>query len=642
MLDYPIWTYDNISDPKFLDNLIPISAELTGKVIVEFSDGKICAGIRMAFLNLFWWPILLAFGIAIRKEHFIKRLPPNKDNLADAWNIYYQEIMALDNHNAEKLSKVAWDVIQHIYSVSSTYLLPYVSSLDMMDLAAITLDPHIAKLLESKDEILSPNISTRTMEMSINQKNKEIATILGTPGLLQNEALLPYQRVKQLNTFQLPQTIYAFGIRTDINDTIISYPVIGSAIDGLRNILEFGVESLSAKKSASYNHNAVSISQYFGRKEHLITLTLQRIYPGDCGSKVTIKFFITEKNAKNVIGSYIYENGELKLLTKGNINHYVNTEVNLRNPLGCKYRNGVCEKCGGALLTNINPNINIGMLSSIQLVKKVSQGILSAKHLIRTTSVFYQMPAGLEKILYQSSNNEIRWNKEFHSQLENYMMGIDVKNFSSVHDIHLLSIEKDIREEKMSNIRAFVLRDKYNNKTAYNLFSNEQCPFLSKEMILYLRQNASEIKIEDDIAWLPIHDTERIPIFRTTVVNDSLLALMDRVKNFLEKDISRYTNCSKALQKFMDTVEGKVDINIIHVGIVLKAYTITSDTDFSVPRIEDPNHVKFQNLPTILVNRNVGTELAFQWLTKYVVNPNTYLVKHSKSQCDLMIGYHDY
>ena len=242
------WSYAQITDPAFLDNLAQDPENITGKVVLELADGKIACAKRQAFMNLFWWPVLHQFNIPVCKRHFVKRVPLTRESMAGAWAPYYDEIVNQNPDNVERLKMAFWDVLQKLYLFSFTKLGSYVASVDILDVAEMMATPAMKELINSKEKI-RPSQGTHAIEKFMDAHSKDLMDMLGTKGALNNEAFYPFARLKQLNKFQIPQLLYAFGVRTDISDTVIGLPVIGSTVDGLRDIKEYAVESLSAKKS---------------------------------------------------------------------------------------------------------------------------------------------------------------------------------------------------------------------------------------------------------------------------------------------------------------------------------------------------------------------------------------------------------
>ena len=642
-----IWTLSQIADPNFMGALREHTEEVTGLVILELADGKIEVSKRQAFINMNWWPILTKFNIPICKRHFMKRTPLNKGSLIEFLDNYYEEIVLLHPENAEALKKELWNMMNAMYGWCFDELLAYVSSIDIEDMAVIMADPPMRKEIDSKWNI-KEYMSTTEVENYIEHHRKIIMKMLGTPGALSRETLLPYQSIGMLNKFQVPQTMYAFGVRTDVNDNIIRKPVIGSAIDGLRDIHEFAVESLSAKKSMFYNKNSVSIAQYFGRKQHLIASSVKHLYYGDCGSTQLVPFYVRAddpdhgivSNANNVIGKNIVDNGKLVNITKSNVGKYMNSTIYMRSPMTCRYKDGVCEVCGGSILSNLNRNINIGIMSAIHTIEPVTQKILSAKHLIKTKSITYQLPAEVKNILEQVNTNEIRWNPKIYSKLKDMKIGIPTNYFKGFHDVLLLRTDSDksINEYKLSHIDAFML--KYGDKIqTFNLYQEKLTPFLSSEFLIRIRDIYEQVELKDEVIWIPVADTDRISIFKTIVTNDNMQKYVDSVQAYLGDPITKSTTCEQALREFSDIIYSKVDVNVIHIEVLLKAYEITGDKDPRIPLVEDANNVRFGSLTRILGERHVGVRLGYEKVNAYLCSPGTYVTPRQKSPFDLMIGY---
>jgi hypothetical protein len=91
----------------------------------------------------------------------------------------------------------------------------------------------------------------------------------------------------------------------------------------------------------------------FGYKTKRITAFMQSVvYAGkgtDCGTKLTIKIKITEKNKKLLMYRYIRENGKTILLDEKNIDKYMGKEVAMRSPVYCMHPKGICQLCIGTM-----------------------------------------------------------------------------------------------------------------------------------------------------------------------------------------------------------------------------------------------------------------------------------------------------
>jgi len=639
------WTYQQITDPQFRDSLAVTVKNWTGKEVVEveLADGVIRTSQKQAFLNLYWWPMLTAFDLPICIRHFVTHRPFNRTSMAKAWNIYYDEIMHKDFHNAKKLKKVEWDVLWHLYKFSSVELQPWIATLDIFDLAKIVTDKSFTPLIEARDKI-KPEMGTDNIEKYLGNLKKDLKKILNSKDTIPGNALYPYIHTDLTNFKQLSQTLLAFGVRTDVNDNIVNLPIKSSALGGFNDIQEFAVESLSAKKALFYSHVAVAESQYFGRKQHLLASTIKHIYSRDCGSKAYVAFDVTPENYANIEGVNILDQttGKLVKVTKETAKNYINTRVYMRSPMTCKFRNGVCEVCGGAIFENINRKINIGILSSIHVIEPTTQKILSAKHLTDTNSLVYELPAQTAKILCRNAVNEIRWLPIITKKLQGLKMGIHPHDFIGMNDVGLLRENKtNHKEERLSSIHAFTLKDASGRTKPYFLAGPEsaQVPYFSAEMLLYIRDHRAECENKDGLFWIPLDGTEKFPIFKVIVINDNMLQFVSSVSSFLAGPIKEYTSCSAALQEFSNRIHSKVEANITHLATLLKAYMVSSPSDFRIPLVTDPDNVMFRTTASILNSRSIGPKMGYQMLYQYVTDPATYLTPKQANVFDGFVGY---
>ena len=644
------WTMQQLASPDFLKSMVHTPENLNGLVVLDLADGQIRVSKRQAFLNLFWFPILTEFGIPISKRHFIKYRPLNADVFVEELDKYYDEIM-VNPHNAKRFKNALWKTLTNLYYFGYSDLYAYVPTLDIVDMAEVTHDKPMKDLIDTKYQIKS-SWSTDMVEQFIEKHRKQIMNMLGTKGALKNESLLPYQRTGQLSPFQVPQTMYCYGVRTDINDNIVRKIVLGSALDGLNDIYEYAVESLSARKSQFMNKNSVRNSQYFGRRMHLIAATLKQVYTGDCGTTKTVTYHISDgtdghkRNFNAVLGKFIIDNGQLVALTRKNIAQYANRDVKMRSPLCCRYRNGICEVCGGLVYNNVNRKANIGILAAIHIVEPVTQKILSAKHLIRTSTIRFILNDISGKILTPANTSELKWMPMCIERVKNWELGIPVQMFPgySSGDVQRLHSDKSISIKRMSKVTNICLCEKFkyddpSKIKVYDITCGDMVPSLSAEMLLFIRDNYDRVHLDNGIVWIPLAGTERMALFTTPIVNDSMLQYVEDVKAFFTNKIGKYHSCSDALNDLADLVYSKVSTNIVHLETALRAFMVTSEEDYSIPVVQDPENVTFASLRDVLDNRHVSIRFAYEHLRDYVRNPRTYTTPKQKSEFDWLIGY---
>lgn len=88
-----------------------------------------------------------------------------------------------------------------------------------------------------------------------------------------------------------------------------------------------------------------------------LTLTAE-----DCGTKEYLDITLTKELSTKFIGRYILDNGKLIVLTKDNINNYIDKKVKLRSLMYCKQKDGYCHICAGEFFKNLGQDV-IGVLA---------------------------------------------------------------------------------------------------------------------------------------------------------------------------------------------------------------------------------------------------------------------------------------
>lgn len=648
-----VWTVKDMTNPQLFEDLKKDCENIWDKVRLEFTDGAIICGKRWAFINLLWFPILTEFGIPLCKRHFIKYQPFDKKGLTKELNKYYDEIMNADppyKDAAQRLKNAVFAMHTRLYYFGYNELAPYVPSFDIIDLAEITHDPAVKPIVDAVGKI-DGTWSTKSIEKLVADKNKELQKTLATKGLVKNQSLQSFQRVGQLNPHQIYQTLLTFGTRTDVNDRMINRPVYGSSIDGLRDIEDFAIESLSAKKSMYYNKSAIQNSQYFNRRVQLIASIIAHVYSGDCGSTQTTDFLVSDGTEghpdvrDNIIGMYIIDHGKQVLLTRANIDNYVGKVVQLRSPLTCKYTTGVCEKCMGAIGKNIHHHMNPGILAAIKTISQITQKILSAKHLIKTNSIAYELNANSAKVFQMTNTADIYWQAPVVRTLvaANGKIGVAVEDLAGFDDIQTLRADKTVEIARISQVHKVYIKSDHSKdvNVVLDMVHGTMVPSLTTDMLFFIREHLDKIEVSDNIYWIPIAGTEKLPILASLIVNDDMISFVNSAMQFFSKQIDTYSTNADCLAGATKLIYSKASVHLAHLTTVLKAFQVTNPAlrDYRVPVVTDTNNVKFAKEAAILTNRTIGGKLAYQELFDFFSDPSTYITPKQQSELDWMVGY---
>lgn len=616
-----------------------------GHVKVELSDGVITMKIRQFIYNAIMWRPYFVFNIPVCKRMVRKDTKASADTIASFLTMIYHDITVVHPNSQKAIIREMWNVINVLQRFCAIWLAEFQSSISAIEMSDFMDQPEVRAITEFP---ITPEMGVDVVEKRIAHAGADLIRLINN-GKLEHNCLKWFLLPNLLNANQVPQQLIAFGPRTDINDITVLYPVSSSAMSGLKNPVEMAVESLSAKKSSFYNHTAIEESQYWGRKMHLLTANISKFYPGDCGTTLTIAYTVTKKNHKQLVGKRILHEGQELILTDDNIEDFMDKTINMFSPTTCRYTDGVCEKCGGGMTPNLNTGTNIGILSAIEIVKRVSQMILSSKHLVKTVSMIYRL-LGEANRWFDQINNEIFWNDNMVQQLklnghelDDIDIGVAVTDFGIHAD--LLNVRRDgaIAEQSYTSLETIWFRNRITGEVLAELpmWSEKQNPFFTTEALIYMRDNYDKIEFGTDMIWIPMSKRlSKIPIMRTMIVNDNMMEFVRTITGFLNKDLEKYCSISQALQDFTDKLYNKAPVNIIHAEIVLKAYLVKTAMNYSIPVVNDPLNVIFKSTSKIIRNRTVSGELGFEKVLSYLSDPATYIIPKSVGPFDIFFDIH--
>lgn len=609
-----------------------------GMVTVDFADKQVDLLIQQVLLHLPVWEVYRHFNIPVESRHVFHEVGPvSKKSFIRMFNRVYLEIFyrTKTQDDIQKLKKELWYAANYYDDFGTNELNEYHCGTSLIDLSKLVAQEEVKKII---DVDLDETKGTVYIEKTLNNATEDLIKLIGTKGALKENVLLEFQQTGIINRNQLPQVFIAFGLRTEINDKVIKKPVKGSSLTGMRDICELGIEQQAARKTVYYSHTAIQTSQYWGRKQQLIASSIKRIYPGFCGTTVTVDFPITSANANNCIGKNINVNGQMVTLLPENIEQYIDTTVQMYSPGTCKHTDGCCEICYGLLHKNLPVGTNIGIDSASQTVAQVSQMILSTKHFIKTKSQVYIIPSPANKFIERGTNG-IYFKQNLYKD-KDWSVGFYFKDVrGSITDLHHMTEDLTMPEERYSEIAIMYIKDPNGNILPLELSVEGQAPYFTLQFLLYMKSVYDNIVSEESMFWIPMKGCKHIPIFRTTIANDSMMGFVNHVTKFLENGIlTKYKDYGAALQAFSSLIYDKVSVNIVKLEILLKAHLITGQGNFSIPVVEDPHNVTFVKTVNGVQNRTLSGMLALQGLKKQLASPYIYTQVRDTGPFDSFFG----
>lgn len=384
-----IWALDTVYEPT---QMVPIEfdpvVEEYGGMVIE-SDGVVLhANIRYTILSWYFWqfhrwypdtPLLPEHHLASH-PFTVKVMPAVLSAVCNSVNQAYWKRVSYD-----ELAKRVYEVANMLYNVSVSYRLsPYVETMSANDYLDVLFHPDIQAI---RDKCLS-----NPTPKSIRTLYEELPAKTSEPDFLPGNAMVSDMKIKSSPIGQSNQCIGIRGYNTDINSYMFRNPILDCFGTGIKNISDFIQESRSASKALLFQKDPIRETEYFNRRLQMLNQTVRWIVPGDCGTEDVLEWHVQPGDLKALEGKYYYDsNNKLQSISPKirSCKALVGTTIKMRSPLMCKHKhNGaVCETCLGRLSYTLPYGTNIGHVAAYTMGEKITQSVLSVKHLDGSTEI---------------------------------------------------------------------------------------------------------------------------------------------------------------------------------------------------------------------------------------------------------------
>ncbi|MCK9234867.1 MAG: hypothetical protein M0R77_00955 [Gammaproteobacteria bacterium] len=417
---------------------------LNGEFYLEFDDGVILADEASTIYSSYIWKFISKFpDIPFLKKHHInshlgKSLLSVEANgrLFDSvlWDVFDWAVYGVDPRNEdlksrvpdpstaklnvlefkEELAETAWGTLNEMYNDLSVRCEPWVVGISINDLVEVTQHNPIKEVLEG---FLPP------VQESLDKIYDTLDEALFNDPKLENNILSRLVRSGLINKNQLQQCVGARGFITDIDSSLFRLPILRNLTQGIRSAYDSQIESRSAAKSQAYSEEPLEQSEYFSRRQQLISQTLKNLVEGDCGAKEGLGWNVGEDDLKHLVGKNYYDDEGVLRYIKSSDKHLIGKTITLRSPFKCQttHPTGICSTCMGQLALSVFRLSNVGQDTAVSMLSDVGQRVLSVKHL-DGSSVVDSLTVDLETRKY------IRVGKDGSS----YYLSPDLKNASSI------------------------------------------------------------------------------------------------------------------------------------------------------------------------------------------------------------------
>lgn len=546
----------------------------------------------------------------------------------------------------EQLWKNAYLVINNIYNELTYNLTEYCNSISILELLKIQYTP---ELIDAMQDVDKNRLKLRSSEIvsKVNKTYDVLDDILKNKEGIKDLSLARNYKIGTVNANQVKQLLASRGFTTEIDSNIFRYPIASSFTLGLSNLYDLSIESRSGAKALFLSNKAIQESEYFARELQLITMVVEKLVDGDCGNHDYIDWLVRSKDIApksdlgNILGKYYY-NPETKQEEEITINHQhlEGKIIKLRTSLNCKLQDAtcICTKCFGTLANTIPMHSNIGHFSSTAMTERITQSILSTKHLTSSASSGDISMDNNAKLYFTVKNNSYYFKPEVLKNKQKHYLIIQQYNAFGVKDLNTNTDVSKLNPTRVSIIYDIIIRtisgSKENIKVEdfpIRIKDSNKKGSLTLEFLQYIIENGYTLDDYDRYVFELSNWDAKKPVIDMPELEYDFLALAKNIK-YIFKNLSvdrknpfkSVETPESLLQKVFDTVNMKLDINIALLEVIVYAFTVMSieKQDYRLGR--NSNDRQLVKAIDIIAKRSLGAGYGWQYVSKMILTPDNF------------------
>lgn len=529
-----------------------------------------------------------------------------------------------------------WETFNSLYNEVVFNNLEYADSLIIEDLLDVQMDERLIKAMHNVTKLQTPESVTKTYEI--------LEDIINHKEEIRDNQIVKRCISKTVNMNQVKQLLGSRGYVTEIDNHIFKYPVASSFTLGMADIYDMAIESRAGAKALYVSNKAIQTSEYTARGLQLVTMIVERLVDGDCGSKEYMDWYVEPGNKDkkpdlpNLLGIRFLnpETNKEETITKEHKDLINGKTIKIRTPLSCKHSDprAICTACFGDLAYSIPKNTNIGHFASTELTESTSQGILSQKHLVASASSgSITLDAIASKFFIIKKGNTYHIRPDLFKKDESFKLIIDQESGFGIKDLNPNIVINKLNPQRVTRINDIFIShtDKNGKEMIYpiQIKVGNKYGFFTYEFLEYIIK--SSIKIDNmDRYVIDLKDWNiKLPIISMPDVEFDFLTLVKQLVELFRHTKSDYTGVSDEtpeyiLQKLFDLVNKKIDTNIALLAVIVYAFTANDpeNGDYSLAR--HSKEKKMVKLDTLIQNRSLGAGYAWESVNTSIVSPRSY------------------
>ena len=590
------------------------------KITIVFTDGEsVNLSIFDLFFNLIMWKLPLSVGDPLTSEYLFFEEAITRKTIKK-----YIDSKLLNKHRTTidnlKLNNIIDDTLYKFKYIDdfSFYLFNTVNNEDTIEL--MNTDPVFYQCLHSD---LSNVPLDKIKDVGMDITNESIRRIKNSDHCLADS----FRAGEGINPKQYKEVLINVGTKPDGNGGVFNNSINSSLSNGgLKTLSDNFIDASVARLAEILKKENVGDSGHFSR---ILGLNNQQtmLNPDPeyiCHTKNLEEIYISSPDILDKFKNRWYrlrmDGPEYNMSSEPRINekHLVGKTLYFRSPMTCAshtHGHGVCYRCYGNLAYT-NADINIGKIATEILGSDLTQKLLSAKHLLESKIVSMNWPE------YFKDFFEINWNiiviKDDLQDLKKYKL--------IIRDIN--QENEDDNFDYNDYITYFEVETPNGDRFKINTDRNDNI-YISTEV----NEIISSMDENEDGYVITFDKIAGMNLFLIKLSNDDLSKTLDDLTHMIDRlvDVNEHDRNSWLQSVLEIVIEGGVDIDAVHMEVILSNQIRTPNDILETPYWEYPNEeYRLLTLSQALTyNPNVSTSLVYDSLPKALFNPISFKKKKS-------------
>lgn len=474
----------------------------------------------------------------------------------------YMNNMILKNHDGDFASKNSAinDICHSITNISHAFCL-------LMGLGVSLYDIHQIELRNPKaGEIMHGTIDVTKepdeIERELAKRTSDLIDII-THDTVMNDMRPLFASGSGIKPAQFKELMVKIGFKADLSGNTIPIMINSSFLmDGLNKPSSYFINAMSGRKASLLSKISISRPGAFAKKlsQAVTSVGYLRNDNESCDTITTIHYTINDDQfLKMLNGRWYYDTrGNLTQLNYDTDKDLIGKTIEFRSPITCSSDDGVCKCCYGHLFETNRSMFSPGVLASLKLTEKLSQGVLSAKHSQTTHS------------------NPISFNDDFNDVFETVSTDITLRDDSNIDDALYIRMDhvqtEELDDSEFYFVEEFDVIDD-TKKVLYHIAENNGAKLYLSETLVSRYKSAKSKKLSDSciIALDDIDDDENL--FTIEVKNQELTDPIKIFEGILNrKDHMGCRTISDLCQKFAESlISLGTTYDLVHMEMVIRS-----------------------------------------------------------------------